>query len=293
MKRTLTFLLSVVLLCCTPLPVFAEYEVNPYLVGETSLAKLSSFTVTTGKKTKQLELRWSAVPRAGGYEIFRCTTGKSGSYKKIDEGGYTSFTDTGLKSGKTYYYAVRAYAWNGERVIYSPFKKASFSTHVSKATAAKRFNAAYKAMGNLYANMDYDDALMLNEDYDGYRRLDYKNITTKTQLKKYLLKYFSQGLVKQLMPKTLERNGKLYLWRPGGLGGADSLSLGQTVADKVIYGETAARFRLVLSHIGFFDDGESFTTFSTQGLSFEKGRWVIDETNSEFWVNELLFDYTI
>ena len=41
------------------------------------------------------------------YEIFRSTS-KKGTYEKVGESTTTSYTDTGLKTGTTYYYKVRA-----------------------------------------------------------------------------------------------------------------------------------------------------------------------------------------
>lgn len=59
----------------------------------------------------KINLKWSKVEGADGYEIYRATS-KNGSYKKvktIKNGETTSYTNSNLKYGKTYYYVVKAY----------------------------------------------------------------------------------------------------------------------------------------------------------------------------------------
>ena len=62
-------------------------------------------------KTGQASLKWNSVDGASGYQIWRANE-KSGTYsiiKTITDGEATSYLNSGLKSGKTYYYKVRAY----------------------------------------------------------------------------------------------------------------------------------------------------------------------------------------
>ena len=56
-------------------------------------------------------ITWSQVNGAAGYQIWRAES-ENGSYsiaKSITDGDTISYTNTGLTSGKTYYYKVRAY----------------------------------------------------------------------------------------------------------------------------------------------------------------------------------------
>lgn len=58
-----------------------------------------------------IKLKWQKVKDAAGYVIYRSTSPNSG-FKKVKtykSGSQTSYSDTGAKSGKTYYYKARAY----------------------------------------------------------------------------------------------------------------------------------------------------------------------------------------
>lgn len=61
------------------------------------------------KSKKQVKLSWKKVSGAKKYEIYRATS-KNGKYKKIATTTKTSYTNKKLKSGKTYYYKVKAIA---------------------------------------------------------------------------------------------------------------------------------------------------------------------------------------
>ncbi|MDF2511542.1 MAG: hypothetical protein K0S04_1408 [Herbinix sp.] len=63
---------------------------------------------------------WGAVSGASGYELYRAST-KTGSYKKVKETTARSFTNTGLTTGSTYYYKVRAYRYQGTKKVYGSF----------------------------------------------------------------------------------------------------------------------------------------------------------------------------
>ena len=55
----------------------------------------------------QPRLQWTAVPGAARYEIYRATS-KNGEYKLMYSVKGTSYSNTSAKSGKTYYYKVKA-----------------------------------------------------------------------------------------------------------------------------------------------------------------------------------------
>ena len=288
MKRSIAILLTLILLCGGILPAFAESDWHAYLEGDTSLAAISSFKITTDGKAKQLELKWSALPRAMEYFIYRSTTGKSGSYQKIADTTATWYTDTGLKNSTTYYYAVRAAAWNGERTIYSPYKKACLSTRITKSYAAKRFNAAYKAMGKVYYVVDFDDCILKDED-GGYFYIALKGVNSLAQFRKYLQKYFTKALASRMFPDAKEEDGKVYIFLPEGIGADDYLKLNKTTVSGVKYTDTRVKMRVNETYGTFYD--EDFKTSTVQGLTFENGKWVFDETGADFWINNLIFDY--
>lgn len=69
--------------------------------------------VTKNFKAKQvgynsISLRWSKTAEAQGYEVYRAVS-KNGEYSFIQSTKKVAFTDTYLKTGKTYYYKIRPY----------------------------------------------------------------------------------------------------------------------------------------------------------------------------------------
>ena len=68
-----------------------------------------SVTLTAGSKAATVS--WKKVNKADGYQIQRSTKKSSGfkTVKTIKKGSTVKYKNTGLKSGKTYYYKVRAY----------------------------------------------------------------------------------------------------------------------------------------------------------------------------------------
>ena len=77
--------------------------------------------VKSGKK--KAVIKWSMVPGANGYQVYRSTK-KSKGYKKVKtvkNGKTVSFTNKKLKKGKKYYYKVRAYRNVGGKKVYSGF----------------------------------------------------------------------------------------------------------------------------------------------------------------------------
>ena len=70
-------------------------------------AQVTGFKVT-GTESNAVTFAWDAYPEASGYEIYKATS-KNGSYERIKSTTATGFKRTGLTTGKTCYYKVRAY----------------------------------------------------------------------------------------------------------------------------------------------------------------------------------------
>lgn len=68
---------------------------------------------------KSLKLNWDPVEGATGYEVYRSTSGRTGSFllKKITTS--TSYTAPGLTTGKRYYFKVRAVSADGSKGEFS------------------------------------------------------------------------------------------------------------------------------------------------------------------------------
>lgn len=76
----------------------------------TPVIKLSSTSSSTNK-TSSVKVSWKKISGAQGYAVYRANS-KTGEYKRIKtitSGSTLSTTDKDVKSGKTYYYKVRAY----------------------------------------------------------------------------------------------------------------------------------------------------------------------------------------
>lgn len=91
---------------CTPVPQKPDLE---------SVTKKSSGSVS---------IKWKKVSGAGGYYIYRKIPG--GSWKRvkiITSGSTVSYTDTGLKTGETYIFTVKAYRKVNGKIISSSYDK--------------------------------------------------------------------------------------------------------------------------------------------------------------------------
>lgn len=116
------------------------YKVMPYKSSKNGKASkvvsakavLEKAAITSAKNSakKTVKLTWNKVSGASGYEVYRSTS-KNGAYKLVKTvTSGSSYKDTKLSKGKTYYYKVRAYRTvDGEKVYgsYSSVKKVKIS----------------------------------------------------------------------------------------------------------------------------------------------------------------------
>ena len=68
------------------------------------------------------KISWNRVSGAAGYQVYQSTS-KNGTYKLKKTTTGTSYTNSGLTTGRTYYYKVRAYKKNGNSILYGTFTK--------------------------------------------------------------------------------------------------------------------------------------------------------------------------
>ena len=81
--------------------------------------------------TNSIELNWSAVQNASGYEIYRMDSKTGGKYVKytvINSGSTTSFTDSKLTPARCYYYRIKAFVKANGRCYYSSEKTVKLGT---------------------------------------------------------------------------------------------------------------------------------------------------------------------
>jgi hypothetical protein len=94
-------------------------------ISTTFTIKPAKTTVKSVKssKAKKATITWSKVTGADGYEVYQATS-KSGTYSKVKtvtKGSTVSYTKGSLKSGKTYYYKVRAYKTIDGKKVYGSY----------------------------------------------------------------------------------------------------------------------------------------------------------------------------
>lgn len=226
MKRILSLALVLILLFCAALPLQAAAK-------KEVLSDLSEMLVQVpNNKAKSLEIRWlDPSNRPDGYQVFRSSSGKKGTYQKIATVKKKVFTDTGLKNQTLYYYAVRAFANKNGKVIYSPFLKDCGMTKLTKTYVRKLLMKAYQVRDNwLYIcnekNYNPNQSFTVKKkvtDADGssyvssltYCLVTNKTITSKAKLKAYLRKYFVSYQVDDFVDRFYtEKKGKLYVRYP-------------------------------------------------------------------------------
>lgn len=233
--------------------------------------KLKTLTLSTAKKSNQIKLSWSKVSNAKGYVIFRSTTGKSGSYKKLTTvKGKTNYTDKKLKSSKTYYYAVRAYRVKNGKTTYGPYKYANLSTRPTNAFIAKRFILANEVYIDFLLGFDTDSGEPIMINGEPYKRV--WRFSSKKSLRKYLDKYMTSNVYSEHLSYYIEKDGKLYSPYPAY--GAITEDRWNVIVKKL--GDTSCTFSLKSMSTYMPEFGISEARFK---MIFKNGRWVISSGN--------------
>lgn len=78
-----------------------------------------NLSITNRASDGKPSLSWTAVKNVKKYEVYRSTTGKSGSFKRISSPTKTSTVNSGAETGKLYYYRVRAILKDGSSTWFS------------------------------------------------------------------------------------------------------------------------------------------------------------------------------
>ncbi|MGI6175686.1 MAG: cadherin-like beta sandwich domain-containing protein [Christensenellales bacterium] len=97
----------------------------------------------------RIKVSWAQVAGATGYEMYRATSsgGKYSRVSTITSGNTLSHTNTGLTSGKTYYYKVRAYRTVDGQKVYGVFSSVVSAKPIPvKVTSAKAASASYRSV---------------------------------------------------------------------------------------------------------------------------------------------------
>ena len=102
----------------------------------TNIKKITPAVKAARYSYSKIKITWDKIEKADGYVIYRATS-KSGKYKKLAtvSKSKTSYINTGLTCGKTYYYKLRAYDKQNGKTVYSKYSAVvSAKPYLSKST---------------------------------------------------------------------------------------------------------------------------------------------------------------
>ena len=222
MKKTTSILLTLILFfSIITLPCAAVSGSR-----QTAPAKVTGLTITTANKKRLLKLTWDWQSDVDGYQIYRSTTGKAGSYQKIATiKNQTVYVDKGLKSATTYFYKVRAFIQMNQKNLFSSFTKANLSTKLTNKyveTYIKKANDVYNKW--IYSRdgggLDYNKKITLRHnsmEMDYYLIKD-KKIKSIADIEKIVGQYFDPSLIHDeytFYQPYYEQNGHVYAMECG------------------------------------------------------------------------------
>jgi fibronectin type 3 domain-containing protein len=93
-----------------------------------------------------IKTTWGTVTGATAYRIYRATS-STGVYSYVTTRTSTSFTDTGVITGKAYYYKVRAYKTVGTTGVLSNYSSMAFAKPIpATPTSVKAVSASYNSI---------------------------------------------------------------------------------------------------------------------------------------------------
>lgn len=90
--------------------------------------KLSTPSLILAAGTDRIKLTWKAISGAHGYKIYKKTSSTGSFYlaKTVTGGTATTWTNSGLITGKTYYYRIVAYRVVSGKTYYSSYSSISY-----------------------------------------------------------------------------------------------------------------------------------------------------------------------
>ncbi len=172
------------------------------------LKKGLGFNSIEAASSTSLELSWSKVNGITGYSIARSTSsgGKFTEVAKVAPAARTTWTDTGLTPGVTYYYKIRTYTTSGSKTTYGKYSSVASGTTITrpvissiKSKNSKALVISWETVNNA-ANYEIYRATKKNGTYSriatlaGVNRLTYTDTKIKAG-KKYHYKIRSVGQI--------------------------------------------------------------------------------------------------
>jgi len=274
-------LVALLLLTTAPAQNFFAVPAAVSASAATAPAKIAGLFITTTNECQLLKLTWKNQSGANGYQIYRSTTGKNGSFKKIATvRGRTAFVDKNLKNAKTYYYKVRAFVTENGKNMYGPFAKAHLSTRMTNAYAKKfmkKANQVYLDWIFLMEGDGIDTEEAITVPYDGveydYYMLKNKNIKTLKDVEEIVGKYFDPSILYEgtSTARYIEKNGRVYA-RETAVGCAFGI-----IRDVKIQSQTDKKIQLSVPYYYNGSYGvDKPTTFNDRvTLKYKDAHWIV------------------
>ena len=289
MKRIISALLALLI----TLTLFGGELSSVTAVNGAQLPQITNLRITTANKKNLLKLTWDQQAGVDGFQIFRSTTGKSGTYEKIATvRNKNAYVDKDLKNSTVYFYKVRAFLNQNGNTVFGPFAKTNLSTKITSSYAKKKFNATIKFLENFYSSGTNFDEMIIKSHTDSYGTYDdphylfqYKGCRTKEQLKKHLTKYVSSKVADTILKdKFYIIDGKLYIWFPA-MGAESAMDLSKTKISRCLFSDKRVSMQIGVFWEGAEGYGGADYDYINQTLVFENGRWVFGkETYMLDWV---------
>lgn len=262
-------------------------------VNSSPLPQITNLRITTANKKNLLKLTWDQQAGVDGVQIFRSSTGKSGTYEKIATiRNKNAYVDKDLKNSTVYFYKVRAFQNQNGNTIFGSFAKTNLSTKITSSYAKKKFNATIKFLENFYSSGTNFDEMIIKSHTDSYGSFDdphylfqYKGCQTKEQLKKHLTKYVSSKVADKILEdKFYVIDGKLYIWFPA-MGAENAMVLSKTKISDCVFSDKKVSLRIGVFWKGTEGYSGADYDYINQTLVYENGRWVFGrETYMMDWI---------
>ena len=140
-----------------------------------------------------IKLTWAKPGTVDGYEVYRATkkTGNFTKIKTVGSGSTLVYTNSGLTSGKTYYYKVRTYRIAGSTKVYGKFS----SITAAKPVPSKPSNIVAKRRSSSSIRVEWSKVSGASG-YEIYRKTTGDFTRIKTVEGRSTLNYTNKSLTK-------------------------------------------------------------------------------------------------
>lgn len=120
---------------------------------------VKGLNTSSERKLNNMLITWTKDSTVSGYQIYKSTSTKASSFKKLVtlSNKYTSYRDTDVKPGTTYYYRMRAYKKVGGEVYLGSFGTAIISPSYSGWVESPKFSNFSYSFANWFTDFGYPD----------------------------------------------------------------------------------------------------------------------------------------